>query len=1291
LNQYLFLLTGTVSRCFRIRNIYLSAQQIVNTDDIRLKYFLHHKWQSRNLMGNREKLEELFGEMPYQTLVNDTRDFAIFHLDPQGVVISWNKGAENIFGYAADEIIGHSARVIFTPEDNALGIAEKELETAALTGRADNNRWHLRKDGTRFFANGITTALRNETGNLRGFAKIARDQTESKRIEDALEESNRRVNKILESITDAFFTLDRDWRFTFINRQGELLLARSGHELIGQNIWKEFPEAVGSAFYKQYHLAASESRSITFEAFYPPLETWFEVRAYPSSEGLSVYFHNINERRLAEEFQLEHSRIAALIVDIGNVLAQDYGATELLKQCAEILVKRLDAAFARIWTFNSDENVLQLQASAGLYTHLDGDHARIPIGKFKIGLIAEERVPHITNDVLNDPRLSDKKWAEREGIKAFAGYPLIVGERLVGVMCVFAKQDLTKAVFDAMAAVSNGIANGIERKRVEAKLRNSEEQYRIVAETASDAVISIDERSTILFINRAAERIFGYTIEEMIGNKISMLMPEHLRHLHAAGQQRYIKTGVRHVQWEHVEVPGLHRDGHEFPLEISFGEYLNNNRHIFIGIARDITERKRSESLLRQSEQQFSTLAETVPQLVWIADPDGSITWYNQNWYNYTGTTPEDMKGWGWQSVHSPEMLPSVIEKWKFSIENGEPFEMEFPLRGADGSFRWFLTRVNPQRDADGKIIRWFGTNTDVDEHRRLDLRNRFIMRLDESVRALETPEEITVTLARLLGEHLGVDRCAYAEVEADEDHFFIPADYTRGSVPSIIGHYSMSQFGAEVLRLMRADQPYVVDDVDNDERVSEADLAAYRLTNIQSVICVPLHKNNRFAACMAVHQTVPRHWTTEEMELVAFVANRFWESIERSRVVKSLHESLAREQEARQTAEQANKIKDEFLATVSHELRTPLNAILGWSNLLRNGKMDSQATTHAVEVIERNARSQSQLIDDLLDVSRIITGKLRLEIRSVELSSVIEAAVDAVRPAADAKNIRLQTFLDTKTATISGDAERLQQVVWNLLSNAVKFTPKNGRVQIKLERVNSHIEITVSDTGKGIEPEFLAYVFDRFRQADQTSSRAQGGLGLGLSIVRQLVEMHGGTVQVESEGENMGSSFIVNLPLSIASSHAENDEERIHPTLSKKFVSLDCAPELSGLRVLIVDDEADSRQLLGIILEECGSEVQSAASANEALHALSEERFDVLVSDIGMPEFDGYYLIERVRRLPAENNGRIPAVALTAYARIEDRVRALTSGFQVHAAKSRSSGGNGGNRCQSRQKVGKC
>ncbi len=378
--------------------------------------------------------------------------------------------------------------------------------------------------------------------------------------------------------------------------------------------------------------------------------------------------------------------------------------------------------------------------------------------------------------------------------------------------------------------------------------------------------------------------------------------------------------------------------------------------------------------------------------------------------------------------------------------------------------------------------------------------------------------------------------------------------------------------------------------------------------------------------------------------------------------------EQLIQEREARKTAEESNSLKDEFLATLSHELRTPLTAILGWTSMLSGGQLDDERTARALETIHRSARAQNQLIDDLLDVSRIITGKLRLDVSTIELAQVIEAAVGAARPAAEAKGIRLQVLLDPQAGTVSGDADRLQQVVWNLLTNAVKFTPKGGRVQIRLERVNSHVEITVSDTGKGIDAEFLPHVFDRFRQADQKSTRAHGGLGLGLSIVRQLVELHGGSVHAESEGAGRGATFVVQLPLLVMRREVEKQERR-HPTAGGGR-ALDCPPQLDHLRVLIVDDEDDTRDLLRAVLEQCGSEVVTAGSVREALEALERSKPDVLVSDIGMPEEDGYALISKVRALSAERGGKVPAIALTAYARMEDRVRVLMAGFQVHLPK---------------------
>jgi PAS domain S-box-containing protein len=377
----------------------------------------------------------------------------------------------------------------------------------------------------------------------------------------------------------------------------------------------------------------------------------------------------------------------------------------------------------------------------------------------------------------------------------------------------------------------------------------------------------------------------------------------------------------------------------------------------------------------------------------------------------------------------------------------------------------------------------------------------------------------------------------------------------------------------------------------------------------------------------------------------------------------------LVSEQAAREEAEQANHLKDEFLATISHELRTPLTAIIGWSNMLRAGTLDETLSARAVETIYRNAQSQNQLIADLLDVSRIISGKLRLDVRTIELPAVIEAALDAVRPAAEAKGVRLQSLIDSLAGPISGDADRLQQIIWNLLTNAIKFTPPGGRVQVRLERVDSHVEITVSDSGIGINPEFLPYVFDRFRQADAATTRLHGGLGLGLSIVRQLTELHGGTARVESEGEGKGATFVISLPF-IAVTGEYVEPERIRPTISGNGLQRECQPSLDGLRVLVVDDEQDARDLLRVVLENCGSQVTTAASAAEALDAIEALRPDVLISDLGMPGEDGYSLIAKVRALPAERGGRTPAAALTAYARVEDRLRVLRSGFQIHLPK---------------------
>ena len=672
------------------------------------------------------------------------------------------------------------------------------------------------------------------------------------------------------------------------------------------------------------------------------------------------------------------------------------------------------------------------------------------------------------------------------------------------------------------------------------------------------------------------------------------------------------------------------------------------------------------------------------------------------------------------------------------------------------------------------------------------DERNRFLVELDDATRSLESPEDITQTAARLLGVYLDVNRCAYADVEPDEDTFNLTGDYNSG-VPSIVGRYTFTQFGDECLRLMRADEPYVVTDSETDPRTEQV-RDSYRLTRIRSVICVPLRKKGHFVAAMAVHQITPRDWTHDEVELVRRVASRCWESIARTRVTRELRESerrlrlaqragrigsfewdivtgvihwspdlermyglgvgmfegnfaawrkhcdpedaeriaaellqiLGRQQElydyefravlpdgtrrwlrgqaqfeyspegvplrmlgvnldidehkrlleaervAREEAERAGALKDDFLATLSHELRTPLNAILGWTHVLLTNKADPARAREGLEVIARNARAQAQIVEDLLDMNRIMAGRLRLEVRRADLTTIINEALDSVRPAAEAKGVRLQAVLDPHAGAVSGDPGRLQQVFWNLLSNGIKFTPKGGKVQVTLERVGSHAEVSVSDSGEGIAPAFLPFVFDRFRQADASTTRRHGGLGLGLAISKQLVELHGGSIRARSEGANAGATFTVVLPLSALTSDAlaPADARLATSRAASPAVLFDEQVSLHGVYVLMVDDEVDARSLLERLLEDHGAHVTAAASAEEAFNLLLTDRFDVLVSDIGMPGEDGYAFLRRVRSLGAENGGDIPAVALTAYARAEDRVRAIRAGFQMHIAK---------------------
>jgi len=465
-----------------------------------------------------------------------------------------------------------------------------------------------------------------------------------------------------------------------------------------------------------------------------------------------------------------------------------------------------------------------------------------------------------------------------------------------------------------------------------------------------------------------------------------------------------------------------------------------------------------------------------------------------------------------------------------------------------------------------------------------------------------------------------------------------------------------------------------------------------YASSNTNAWVAMPLIVEGRSVGGLGLSFVQPQTFSEEDCAFMLALAQQCAQAIERARAYAAEREARAESEAARSTAEAANRTKDEFLATLSHELRTPLNAMLGWTHLLRTRKMDEAKMARALETIDRNTKSLAMLIEDILDVSRIMTGKLHLSADVCQLVTVVEGAIESVRPAAEAKTIELELCGAPSTGSVWGDANRLQQVVWNLLSNAIKFTPNGGRVEVKLECHSDesthcpYAQIQVSDTGKGISPEFLPYVFERFRQENNTTTRTHGGLGLGLALVRYLVELHGGTVHAASPGEGLGATFTVQLPL-WAVQTASSPQSLVTPTVSDTMacdrdretvtalepptaVSAPRLPALKGLRVLVVDDEVDARELVTTILQHSGAQVTAAASASEAFSLLSQLKADVLVSDIAMPQVDGYAFIRKVRELEAQRGEYIPALALTAYAKESDRQLSLEAGFQVHLPK---------------------
>ncbi len=774
------------------------------------------------------------------------------------------------------------------------------------------------------------------------------------------------------------------------------------------------------------------------------------------------------------------------------------------------------------------------------------------------------------------------------------------------------------------------------------RLDDSRARLAAIVESSDDAIVSKDLQGTIRSWNRGAERIFGYASAEAVGRSILMLIPDDRQ----AEEREILAKIARGERIDHYETIRRTKDGRAIDVSLTISP-LRDAEGSIVGaskIARDITERKRMERDLAAHRERFRVTLASVGDAVIASDVEGRVTFLNPTAQRLTGWSADEAEGQPLAEVFhivSEETGERIENPAQKVIRSGTILGLanHTALIGRDGIERPIADSAAPIFDDRGQIVGVVLTFRDIGEERRAeealqeqrDWFEQTLQGIGDGV--IATDVRGRVVFMNPVAEYLTGRTLPDSVGASCSEVFCIVNERTRKAVENpVVG----------VLREGRAiglASQTILIDAEGTERFIDDSAAPIR------------SGSGRVIGAVLVFRDVSERRSAERARADA--------EQERERLLES-------ERAARSDAERANRAKDEFVATLSHELRTPLNAILGWTQILKSQASRPEVLERGIDVIERNTRVQAQLVADLLDMSRIMSGKMVLEIRNVDLGRIVEAAIETILPAAESKGVAISTELDAAIGGIAGDPARLQQIIWNLLSNAVKFTPSGGRVQVRVERFDSEAHVVVRDTGIGIPNDFLPALFERFRQAESATNRRFGGLGLGLAIVKQLAELHGGSVEAASDGEGRGSTFRVRLPIGEPRRRSESEDgSRERPDGESSGENT-----LSGLRVLAVEDEADTADLLARFLRNAGALVTVVHSATAALQAIQTAVPDILVSDIGMPGVDGYELMRRIRKLDPAAGGTIPAVAVTAFARPEDRMRALDAGYQSHLTK---------------------
>ncbi len=839
------------------------------------------------------------------------------------------------------------------------------------------------------------------------------------------------------------------------------------------------------------------------------------------------------------------------------------------------------------------------------------------------------------------------------------------------------------------------VADVTERKRIEQASRTSEIKF-LKAFNASPEpmIISMLEDGRYLDVNDSFVSVTGYARAEAVGRSTAELN----LWANPADSQRLIETLRAEGRINQEQVSFRTKSGEVRTGLFSAEIFEVGGARYVLALTVDITERERVRRALAESEARYRHLAEASPQIFWTARPDGWLDYYNQRWVEYTGMTVEQTQGWGWQPVLHPDDVEKCLRRWATAVETGTTFDIEYRFRcAADGRYRWFLGRAVPMRDDAGRIVKWFGTCTDIDRQKRAAETQQFLSDASTLLTASLDYELILQSLARLC-----VPRFAdYCLVDTLNDDGTIRRLAVAHEDPAREQAWRAQQQrfplrpGARsaIARILREGKATLFDDISDEKLAAEYEdrelIAGLKSLGLTSGMILPLVARGRTLGAMTfVAAESGRVFTADDLALAEELARRAALAVDNAALYRR--------------AREANRAKDEFLATLSHELRTPLTPIIGWVHLMQGTEINAVDAARGLDVIDKNSQSLSRLINDLLDMSAILSGKMRIDHKAVRLEDVLHEAVETVRPQASHRRVEIDLDISDNALVLNGDRTRLVQVFWNLLTNAVKFSPEGGRVRVACPRdaARAWAQVTIEDVGQGIAADFLPHVFDRFRQADSSTTRTHGGLGIGLALVKSFVEAHGGAVEATSAGEGRGSRFTVRLPLptpvlpveqntannagahALSSDHAQPDKRPDEPAVTPSSVDLSKSSRSSSAQadddrscdehapsLLLIEDAPDTIEMLRFLFVARGYRVTACDSPAEALRIAVGRRFDIIVSDIGLPNLNGYELLARLRAdMPALRD--VPAIALSGYAAPKDEAAALDAGFAAHLAK---------------------